>query len=66
MTLPRSITHLICSARSSGQKPKNVLGGWGFYGDAPFFALIADGRLYFKSDPCNVQEFLSGGLDQWV
>ena len=43
-----------------------MFGGWGFYKDALFFALIADGRLYLKTGPCNVQEFLDAGLDQWT
>lgn len=43
-----------------------MFGGWGFYKDGLFFALIADGRLYLKTGPGNVQEFLDAGLDQWT
>ena len=43
-----------------------MFGGWGFYKDALFFALIADGRFYLKTGPCNVQEFKDAGLAPWV
>ncbi len=43
-----------------------MFGGWGFYKDGLFFALIADGRLYFKTGPCNVEEFMAAGLEQWT
>lgn len=43
-----------------------MFGGWGFYKDGLFFALIADGVLYFKTGPCNVQDFLDAGLAQWA
>ena len=50
----------------SGVTVKYMFGGWGFYKDTLFFALIAGGRLYFKTGPCNVQQFIDAGLDQWV
>lgn len=43
-----------------------MFGGWGFYKDGLFFALIANGRFYLKTGPCNVQEFLDAGLAPWV
>ena len=49
-----------------GVTHRYMFGGWGFYKDDLFFALIADGRLYFKTGPCNVQDFCDAGLDQWV
>jgi len=49
-----------------GVTRRYMFGGWGFYKDGLFFALIADGVLYFKTGPCNVQEFLEAGLAQWV
>jgi DNA transformation protein len=49
-----------------GVTRRYMFGGWGFYKDTLFFALIADGRFYLKTGPCNVQEFLDAGLDQWT
>jgi len=49
-----------------GVTRRYMFGGWGFYKDGFFFALIADGRFYLKTGPCNVQEFLDAGLAQWV
>ena len=43
-----------------------MFGGWGFYKDGLFFALIADGRFYLKTGPCNVQEFRDAGLAEWI
>jgi len=43
-----------------------MFGGWGFYKDGLFFALIADGRFYLKTGPCNVQEFRDAGLPEWI
>ena len=49
-----------------GVTRRYMFGGWGFYKDGFFFALIADGRFYLKTGPCNVQEFLDAGLAQWI
>ena len=49
-----------------GVTRRYMFGGWGFYKDALFFALIADGRLYFKTGPCNIHEFQDAGLEQWT
>jgi DNA transformation protein len=49
-----------------GVTRRYMFGGWGFYKDTLFFALIADGRFYLKTGPCNVQEFLDAALDQWT
>ena len=43
-----------------------MFGGWGFYKDGLFFALIADGKFYLKAGPCNVEEFRDAGLAEWV
>ena len=43
-----------------------MFGGWGFYKDGLFFALIADGRFYLKTGPCNVQEFRDARLAEWI
>lgn len=49
-----------------GVTRRYMFGGWGYYKDGLFFALIADGRLYFKTGPCNEEEFIAAGLAQWV
>jgi DNA transformation protein len=49
-----------------GVTRRYMFGGWGFYKDGLFFAIIASGRLYFKSGPCNVADFLEAGLEQWT
>jgi DNA transformation protein and related proteins len=49
-----------------GVTRKYMFGGWGYYKDGLFFALIADGRLYFKTTPSTVQAFLDAGLEQWT
>jgi len=49
-----------------GVTRRYMFGGWGFYKDGLFFALIADGCLYFKTGPGNVQEFRDAGLAQWT
>jgi DNA transformation protein len=49
-----------------GVTRRYMFGGWGFYKDGLFFAIIASGCLYFKTGPCNVQEFLDAGLAQWT
>ena len=49
-----------------GMTRRYMFGGWGFYKDGLFFALIAGGRFYLKTGPCNVQDFLDAGLAQWV
>jgi DNA transformation protein len=49
-----------------GVTRRYMFGGWGFYKDGFFFAIIADGRFYLKTGPCNLQEFLDAGLDQWT
>ena len=49
-----------------GVTRRYMFGGWGFYKDGFFFAIIADGRFYLKTGPCNVQDFLDAGLAQWT
>ncbi len=43
-----------------------MFGGWGFYKDGLFFAIISDGRFYLKTGPCNEQEFMDAGLAPWT
>ena len=40
-----------------GVTSKPMFGGWGIYRDGVFFALIADGELYFKVDDSNKAEY---------
>jgi DNA transformation protein len=40
---------------------KAMFGGWGFYCDELFFALIADETLYLKADAQNVSLFEAAG-----
>lgn len=49
-----------------GVTRRYMFGGWGFYKEGLFFALIAEGRLYLKTGPCNAQDFIDAGLAQWV
>ena len=49
-----------------GVTRRYMFGGWGFYKDRLFFALIADGVFYLKTGPCNVQEFIDARLEQWT
>jgi DNA transformation protein len=49
-----------------GVTRRYMFGGWGFYKDSLFFALIADGTFYLKTSPATVKEFLDAGLAQWV
>jgi DNA transformation protein len=48
-----------------GVTRRYMFGGWGFYKDGLFFALIADGQFYLKTGPCNEQEFIDAGLAPW-
>jgi DNA transformation protein len=49
-----------------GVTRRYMFGGWGFYKDGLFFALIADWRFYLKTGPENVQEFIDAGLAPWI
>jgi DNA transformation protein and related proteins len=41
---------------------RRMFGGWGFYKDGAFFALIMDDVLYLKSDAENRAEYAAAGL----
>lgn len=44
-----------------------MFGGYGFYYDGVFFAVIAEeGKLHFKADEESVGEFELVGAEQWV
>lgn len=41
---------------------RRMFGGWGIYLHEQMFALVSDGRLYFKTDRVNRAEFTGRGL----
>lgn len=43
-----------------------MFGGWGLYYGGAMFALIADGRLFFKTDEVNRPAFESAGCEPFV
>ena len=43
-----------------------MFGGVGIYADELFVALIADGRLYFKVDSTNVEDYIGLGTKPFV
>lgn len=43
-------------------RAKSMFGGWGFYADERFFAIVADDAFYVKVDDVSRQEFESRGL----
>jgi DNA transformation protein len=45
---------------------KPMFGGWGFYREGTFFALIAGDTLYFKTDADNRADFDALGLEPFV
>ena len=46
---------------------KAMFGGYGFYWDGVFFAVVAEPeRLHFKTDEQSVGEFESAGAEQWI
>ena len=47
----------------AGISSRGMFGGWGIYKDGIFFALIADGRLYFKVDETNRADFEKAGSE---
>jgi DNA transformation protein len=44
-----------------GVRSRAMFGGWGIYKDGVFFALIADGELYFKADDLTRPDFERAG-----
>ena len=43
-------------------REKSMFGGWGFYADERFFAIVADDAFYVKVDDVSRAEFESRGL----
>lgn len=45
-------------AALDGLRCKRMFGGYGLYCGEQFFAIVFDGRLYFKTNPDTLPEFL--------
>lgn len=57
------VDHVVETMRLFGPvECRRMFGGWGFYHQARFFALIMDDTLYFKSDEGSRAEFEARGL----
>lgn len=50
----------------SGVVSRHMFGGWGIYQNGVFFALIANGELYFKADDVNKKDFEKMGSTPFV
>ena len=50
----------------SSIKSRAMFGGWGIYKDGIFFALIADGELYFKVDDSNRADYEKRGSKPFI
>jgi len=46
--------------------PRKMFGGVGFFRSGVMFALIADGRFYFRADPVTEPQFIAEGCAQWT
>ncbi len=44
-------------------RARAMFGGWGFYHGERFFAIIAEGRLWFKGGPVNLEAFHAAGME---
>ncbi len=44
-----------------GLRCKRMFGGYGLYSGEVFFAILFDGRLYFKTNPATLAEYLKYG-----
>jgi len=44
-------------------REKSMFGGWGFYADERFFAIVADDAFYVKVDDVSRAEFEARGLN---
>ena len=47
-------------------RARRMFGGWGFYVDGVFLALMADGRLYLKADAVSQPRFEACGCEPFV
>jgi DNA transformation protein len=49
-----------------GITSKKMFGGYGFYKDDIFFAIIADNELYFKVDYSNKEDFINNSCHPFI
>jgi DNA transformation protein len=49
-----------------GIRSRKMFGGYGIYRGPAFFAIIFDGRLYFKAGPALAQNFKKRGSEPFV
>ena len=49
-----------------GISSRAMFGGWGFYKEGVFFALIADNELYFKVDEDNKKDYEDLGSEPFI
>ncbi|MCK6404445.1 MAG: TfoX/Sxy family protein [Rhodocyclaceae bacterium] len=57
-TLPELVTHATELFAPLGHiRVKGMFGGWGFYCDDLFFAIVADDTLYLKADADSAEHF---------
>lgn len=60
--IPELVTHASELFAPLGSiRSKAMFGGWGFYCDELFFALIADETLYLKADALSAERFRAAG-----
>ena len=64
--MPRPIPELVTHATElfsplGSIRSKAMFGGWGFYCDDLFFAIIADDTLYLKADAESAEQYRAAG-----
>src|SRR5580698_6765720 len=58
------VEYLVEMLQSLGEiRVKSMFGGWGFYADERFFAIVADEGFYVKVDDVSRKEFEDLGLE---
>lgn len=57
----RFVDHVVDLLAPLGATPRRMFGGHGIFTDGLMFALIADGRLYFKADDSTRAAFTEAG-----
>lgn len=61
------VEHVVETMKRFGVvEAKPMFGGWGFYREGVFFALVADDTLYLKTDAENRADFDALGLEPFV
>jgi len=61
------VQHVVETMRDFGAvRTKAMFGGWGFWHDEVFFALIVDDTLYLKTDAETLPAFRARGLEPFA